>query len=55
MALREYTVVGSLAAYGAQPGETVMVDDSDPLVKLNITAGVIMLTSDQPEKEREVS
>jgi hypothetical protein len=41
MGKQKFTVAGPLGAYGAKPGETVDVDADDPLVQLNITAGVL--------------
>jgi|SRR5581483_2396031 len=39
--MAKFTVVGPFPAYGVQPGETVELDETDPLVQLNVQGGVI--------------
>lgn len=45
---RKYKIVGPFPAYGVQTGDPVTLDASDPLVRINVAAGVLELDPDQP-------
>lgn len=38
----KYKIVGINPAYGKQPGDTVELDGTDPLVQLNVEGGVLL-------------
>lgn len=46
---RQFTVTGVQTAYATKPGGTVSLDASDPLVRMNIAAGVLVLVDGQPD------
>lgn len=41
MADKQYRVAGPFPAYGAKVGDVVTLDADDPLVQINVSAGII--------------
>ena len=50
--MKTFTVVGSQPAYQVMPGNTVELDEADPMVALNVAAGVLAEGDHRPPPPR---